>query len=89
LSRCGDYYNCIRLVQPWRPLWLIDAAAEAHKPGQEGWVTIAWAFDEQTIFNDLARNLLREVTINDKQECLTKERRLLALSLPIGIVGKS
>jgi hypothetical protein len=84
-----DYYNCIRLVQPWRPLWLIDAAAEAHKPGQEGWVTIAWAFDEQTIFNDLARNLLREVTINDKQECLTKERRLLALSLPIGIVGKS
>jgi hypothetical protein len=52
-------------------------------------VTIAWAFDEQTIFNDLARNLLREVTINDKQECLTKERRLLALSLPIGIVGKS
>jgi hypothetical protein len=84
-----DYYNCIRLVQPWRPLWLIDAAAEAHKPGQEGWLTIAWAFDEQTIFNDLARNLAREVAINDKQECETKEGRLLALSLPIGIVGKS
>lgn len=88
IAELCDYYNCTNLVQPWRSLWLADGAVESKKPGQEHWLTIAWIFGEDKIFNELAEKVVREVRINDKPECLTNEGEIFALSLPLGIVGK-
>lgn len=88
IAELCDYYDCTALVHPWRPLWFADAAVESMKPGHEKWLTIAWVFREDTIFNKLAGKVVRQMEINDKHECMINKGEVFAPSLPLGIVGK-
>jgi hypothetical protein len=85
-ARLCDYYNCLDLVRPWFDHWLKDSVAESKRPGQEEWLLIAWAFGKVDIFKNLASKMVLEVMTNDKQECLTLQGKIFAISLPHGIV---
>lgn len=84
-----DYYDCIGLVQPWGNWWLEDGVAESKKPGQDGWLTIAWVFDKDEIFNELARKLVLELSTDDSKTYYTTGGHEFGPTLPFGITGKS
>lgn len=69
-------------------MWLREGATESKKPGQEMWLSIAYVFGEQEVFEELATKIVREAEINDKLECLTTSRKVLTVPLPNDIVGK-
>jgi hypothetical protein len=57
-----DQYQCLKLVSPWLKLWSQDEESQLMVDGQEGWLFIAWAFGRESIFEQLARKLLKRST---------------------------
>jgi len=84
----SDKYQCAGLVRPWLDQWLSeDGFSESTKPGQEGWLFIAWAFGQEKTFENLASMLVRSVEVNKKGECL-RDKHPLPEPMPNGIIGK-
>jgi hypothetical protein len=89
IAKLCDYYDCVEIVEPWRSCWLQNGAAESAKVGREEWPTISWVFNDDTIFDALARKLVLELKADSQGKCYTSEGQVFAISLPLTIVGKS
>jgi hypothetical protein len=89
IAKLCDYYDCVEIVEPWRPRWLQNGAAESAKVGQEEWLMISWVFNNDTIFDALTRKLVLELKADDQGKCYTSLEEVFALSLPLTIVSKS
>lgn len=75
-----DQYDCVRLVSPWVEGWLED------KPGGDdyssNWLFIAWVFGRESVFEEVARHWVQEISIGDQLEDLMDEG-----PLPPGMIG--
>jgi hypothetical protein len=83
-----DQYNCAPLVRPWLASWLEDEKQESLKEGCEGWLFIAWMFGRDTVFEDLACKLVREVNVDHEGGWRSRVWERLPEPMPPGIAGK-
>lgn len=60
-----DRYDCVALIRPWLESWMKNEMAEALKKDQENWLFIAWVFGRLTVFEELSRRLVLDVTVTD------------------------
>jgi hypothetical protein len=56
-----DFYDCVDLVQPWFESWLAEEETQSKVVGQEEWLSIAWVFGREEIFESLAKYLVRNL----------------------------
>jgi hypothetical protein len=59
-----DQYQCINLVKPWLPQWLVDEKECSLKVGHENWLFIAWVFGREDIFAALASMIVQRVKVD-------------------------
>lgn len=83
-----DKYDCVGLVKPWLPLWLVNEETQYKEPEHEEWLFIAWVFGREKTFRELATKLVREVKTNHKGDCLASTGEILPSRMPPDIVGK-
>ena len=83
-----DQYDCAPLLRPWLESWLGAATERSGRRGQEGWLFIAWVFGREKVFEDLARELLCQVSIGDDGQCRTLHCDPLPEPMPAGIIGE-
>lgn len=82
-----DKYDCVGLIKPWLPLWLVNEKTKSMERGHEEWLYIAWVFGRETVFQALASKLVREMTSNDEGESLTSTGEILPSLMPPDIIG--
>jgi hypothetical protein len=87
-----DQYQCLKLVLPWLRLWLQDEESQSMVDGQEGWLFIAWAFGRESVFEQLARKLLKQSTNYIGSHSRRAKRcgfvKKIPEPMPPGILGK-
>lgn len=83
-----DKYDCVGVVKPWLPLWLVNEDTQCDKPGYEEWLFIAWVFGREKLFGSLAKKLLREMKTNDEGESLASTGEVLSSQMPPDIIGR-
>jgi hypothetical protein len=83
-----DQYACVDLVQPWLESWLADEKTVSMEEGQEGWLFIAWVFERESIFEELAKKLVFEIKTNKEGQCLTRNGVVMPEPMPNGIIGE-
>lgn len=52
-----DKYDCVELVKPWLPSWLVKENTQSQVRGNEQWLFIAWVFNREKIFESLVAQL--------------------------------
>lgn len=82
-----DRYDCVELVKPWLDSWLVNEQSECYKPGQEGWLFIAWVFGRKKFLQGMAKKLMGEMTFNDDGEGLTSTGETFPALMPPDIMG--
>ena len=75
-------------MRPWLASWLEDEKQESLKEGCEGWLFIAWMFGRDTVFEDLACKLVREVNVDHEGGWRSRVWERLPEPMPPGIAGK-
>ncbi len=83
-----DKYDCVGLVKPWLPLWLVDEETQYKEPDHEEWLFVAWVFGREKTFIELARKLVIEVRMSPTGVCLTSTGKIFPSQMPPGIVGR-
>ena len=83
-----DKYDCVGLVKPWLPLWLVNEEIQYREPKHEEWLFIAWVFGREKTFRELATKLVKEVKTSHKGDCLTSAGEILPSQMPPDIIGK-
>jgi hypothetical protein len=87
ISVLCDKYDCLDITQPWMHMWLEGMEAFAMTSGCEGWLFIAWALGKEVIFEKLAEELVRDVSVSDTGECVLASGEIVPSPMPPGIVG--
>lgn len=83
-----DQYDCVGIVKPWLPLWLVNVAIQINEPGYEKWLFVAWVFGREKLFHSVATKLLREMKTNDEGKSLNSNGEVLPSPMPPYIIGK-
>lgn len=83
-----DKYDCVGVVKPWLPLWLVNEDTQCDKPGYEEWLFIAWVFGREKLFQSLATQLLLGMKTNGEGESLASTGEILSSQMPPDIIGR-
>ncbi|KAE8447183.1 hypothetical protein EG329_011014 [Mollisiaceae sp. DMI_Dod_QoI] len=65
-----DQYDCVNLVLPWLldTRWLKGESVESLKLGQHKWLFISWVFEREQVFENLAKSLVKTISVTGNGE---------------------